>query len=199
MKSVFPPHLPLGLCHMYYSLISDISSPYSAFHLLPLFPSSAQLFSTIHALRPFSHPLVCEITISRLTVPPSVPHLKEGSAPLTCDIESAFLFHFPNCKGLKSFTERQFEQGWNESRFVMSFTNICFDILTQRYMCHVCVTYDGGGSQCISCQGVLDKNWSDQHPGLKLDRFNHLYCAQLTRMYECALMYNTVLYCASGT
>ena len=32
------------------------------------------------------------------------PPLKEVCAPLTCDIESAFLFHFPNCKGLKSFT-----------------------------------------------------------------------------------------------
>ena len=71
LKSVFPPEL--SLCHLYYTLICDISSPYSAFLLLELFSSSAQLFSTIRDLtplcRPFSHPLACEITISRLTVP----------------------------------------------------------------------------------------------------------------------------------
>ena len=55
-------------------------------------------------------------------------------------------------------------------------------------MC-VYVTYDGGGpSQCVSCQGGLHKNWSDNHwgdPGLKLDRFNHyttvLYVAVLRK------------------
>ena len=73
LKSVFPPEL--SLCHLYYTLICDISFPYSAFLLVELFSSCAQLFSTIRDLaplcRPFSHPLACEITISRLTVPTS--------------------------------------------------------------------------------------------------------------------------------
>ena len=43
----------------------------------------------------------------------------------------------------------------------------------------MCVIYNGGGpSQCISCQGGLQKNWSDQRgdPGLKLDRFDQALC-----------------------
>ena len=55
----------------------------------------------------------------------------------------------------------------------------------------VCVCYiwwQRRTPQCISCQqGAMHKNWSDRHPGLKLDRFNHPPTALYFCVFQCTI------------